>query len=292
MCNNGPGWPPRRAGATVGDVTAIGAMWAWDNPVPADQDARGRAYAAAAPDVLAAFCATRGLDRVHLAAPWAADEGPVGEWFTRAAHAVAGTGAAVCALGGDPGWLDRPALAATWAATALRAGGPALEGVQLDVEPWALPGWAQDPAAGARRLLGVLDGVRAALPTGAALGTDAPWWLTTIAAPDGAGSLLDAVLTRVDRVVVVAFADHAAGPDGIVELAGPAVEAARAADVPWSVGVETDTPQVAGGAQFTFFDEGADALEREAALVADAFAAPGCVCVEHHRAWRRLLGLD
>jgi len=268
-----------------------GSMWAWDNPVPAGQDARGRGYAPAAPDLLTGFAVAHGVGRVHLAAPWAADEGPVGTWFADASATLRDAGVAVDALGGDAGWLDDPALAATWAHAALRAGGPALDGVHLDVEPWTLPGWADDPAAGARRWLAVLDAVRDVLPDGVRLGADVPWWLTTVAAPQG-GALVGAVLDRVDRAVVVAFSDHAAGDDGIAALARPAVEAADAAGVAWAVGVETDTPQVAGGAQFTFYDEGAAVLAREAALVAQELGSPGCVCVEHHRAWRHLLGLD
>ena len=71
--------------------------------------------------------------------------------------------------------------------------------------------------------------------------------------------------------------------------------AASAAGLPFTVGVETDTAEVAGGAQFTFIDEGPTVLEQETALVADAFGTlPGYegVTVEHHRAWRSLLGLD
>ncbi|GEK17035.1 hypothetical protein [Cellulomonas persica] len=269
--------------------TATQSMWAWDNPVPPSQDARGRGYAPAAPGPLAAFADEQGLTRVHLAAPWAADEGPVGAWFAEAAAALGARHLAVDALGGDPGWLDEPALAATWAGAALRSADGRLDGIQLDVEPWTLPGWRDDRDDGVRRWLAVLDATRAVVPSALTLGADAPWWLVNVPAPDEGGSVLDAVLRRVDRVVVVAFSDHADGDDGIVALARPSVETARAAGVPWTIGVETDTPDVAGGAQYTFHDEGAAVLEREADRVARAFGAPGCVCVEHHRAWRALL---
>ena len=183
-------------------------------------------------------------------------------------------------------------LAATWAGAALRTADGRLDGIQLDVEPWTLPGWRDDRDDGVRRWLAVLDATRAVVPNALTLGADAPWWLVNVPAPDEGGSVLDAVLRRVDRVVVVAFSDHADGDDGIVALARPSVETARAAGVPWTIGVETDTPDVAGGAQYTFHDEGAAVLEREADRVARAFGAPGCVCVEHHRAWRALLDLD
>lgn len=269
-------------------VSAITAMWLWDNSVDPSVDGRGTGYAFATPEQLVAFAAEHGLQTVHVSAPWASDEGPVATWMTDALVALDAAGVDAGVLGGDAPWLANPALAVQWM-TAATHDRPVTH-VQLDVEPWTLPAWQTDPAPGARAWLAVLDATRAAVDV--PLGADAPWWLTTVPAPDEPGTLLDAVLRRVERVVVVAFADHAEGADGIVALARPAVAAAQAAGVAWSVGVETDTPEVAGGAQFTFVDEGAAVLEREAALVASAFDAPGCVCVEHHRAWRRLLGLD
>ncbi|MEN0129116.1 MAG: hypothetical protein AAGC49_06720 [Brevundimonas sp.] len=256
------------------------AMWAWDNPVPASVDARGRGYAPAEPDRLVAFARAHGLTHVMLAAPWAADEGPVGEWFTAALRALDDAGIAASALGGDPGWLGSPALAVQWSRAARAAGATA---VHLDLEPWALPAWGSDRTGSISRWLAVLDAVRADL-AGAALGVDCPWWLA--AEP---GTVFDDAVARADRVVVVAFADHAAGSDGILALASPA---AHRCPVPFTIGVETDTPEVAGGPQFTFYDEGAAVLEREAALVTTAFAdLTGFegVAVEHHRAWRTLL---
>jgi hypothetical protein len=274
-------------------TSALTSMWAWDNPVPPEVDARGRGYAPAEPDALASFCVDRGLRRVFLGAPWAADEGPVGAWFGDACRAVAATGTHVGPLGGDPGWLTNPALAVQWAQTALRAAPSDL--VQLDVEPWTTPSWTTYRAQVVRRWLTLLRKVRAALPPGVALGVDTPWWLAHEPYGTAGRTLLDEVLDRVDRVAVVAFADHAHGPDGIITLAAPAVVAASAAGRPFTIGVETDTPEVAGGPQFTFYDEGPDVMEQETAEVEHAFGAlPGYegVTVEHHRAWRALLGLD
>ncbi|MDM7829826.1 hypothetical protein [Cellulomonas edaphi] len=262
---------------------SITAMWAWDNPVPASQDARGRGYAPAAPDELVAFTRAHDLTRVMLSAPWAADEGPVGQWFTAALRALDGAGVSAAALGGDPGWLTAPRLAVQWSRAARAAGATQ---IQLDVEPWALPAWQSDRDGAIRRWLAVLDAVRADAPE-CPVGIDCPWWLAS--EPWGHGTVLDAALERADRIVVVAFSDHAAGPDGIVALATPA---ARRSTVPFTIGVETDTPEVAGGARFTFYDEGPVVLEREAALVDAAFADTAGyegVAVEHHRAWRALL---
>lgn len=272
-------------------MSALTSMWAWDNPVARTLDARGRDYAPAEPADLVMFCQDRAIQRVFLSAPWAADEGPVGDWFGAATTALQTAGVAVGPLGGDPGWLGEPSLAVTWALTALRSG-PS-DSIQLDVEPWATPGWPANRDQLCTQWLTLLDGVLAALPAGVSLGVDTPWWLAHEAWEGG--TLLDAILERVGRVGVVAFSDHAQGPDGIVALAGPAVVAASSAGLPFTVGVETDTAEVAGGAQFTFIDEGPLVLEQETALVADAFGTlPGYegVTVEHHRTWRALLGLD
>ena len=161
--------------------------------------------------------------------------------------------------------------------------------MQLDVEPWTTPAWTSDRLRVLDQWIALLTLVRSSVP----IGVDVPWWLAH--EPYRDGTVLDAVLPLASRVAVVAFSDHARGPSGIVSLAGPAVVAASAAGLPFTVGVETDTADVAGGPQYTFASSGPEALEDEAAWVRDAFGAlPGYegVTVEHHRAWRRLLGLD
>lgn len=264
--------------------SALTSMWAWDNPVLPVLDARGRGYEPASVSSLAAFCTSRGLARVFLAAPWAADEGPVGSWFAAACSSLRDASVQVDPLGGDPGWLAQPTLAVTWTQAALRSGGGT--GVQLDVEPWTTPAWTSTRAIVLGQWLGLLRLVGTLVP----IGVDVPWWLAH--EPYRDGTVLDAVLPLASRVAVVAFADHAQGPSGIVSLAGPAVVAASAAGLPFTVGVETDTADVAGGPQYTFATAGPAALETEARLVADAFGElPGYegVTVEHHRAWLRML---
>ncbi len=265
------------------------AMWVWDNPVDGAVDPRGTGYGPAEPAQLAAFVREHRLTTVHLSAPWASDEGPVAPWLTAAVDAVRAEGASVGVLGGDPPWLDQPQLAVQWmrAATHERA----VTHVQLNVEPWTLPAWETDRSGSVTRWLAMLDAVRAELPAGVGLGVDVPYWLAW--EPWGDGTVADAAMARADRVEVVAFVDHAHGPDGILALSADAVAAAVDAGLPFTVGVETDTPQVAGGAQWTFGDDGVEALDRETALVADALAGtPGYegVAVQHYRTWRTLLG--
>ena len=279
---------PTATGATPPDRPALTAMWVWDISVDRALDARGTGYAPADPATLAAFVRDHGLTTVHVSAPWAADEGPVAGWLTDAVAAVRTEGARVGVLGGDPPWLDQPALAVQWMHAATN--GRTVDHVQLNVEPWTQPAWFTDRTGSVARWLALLDVVRAELPPGVGLGVDVPYWLAW--EPWGSGTVADAAMARADRVEVVAFVDHAHGDDGILALSADAVSVAVAAGLPFTVGVETDTPQVAGGAQWTFGDDGVEALVTETALVDAAFAGtPGYegVAVQHYRTWRTLL---
>ena len=271
--------------------TAFRSMWVWDNSLTTAQDNRGTGYAAAAPQTIADFAREHSLNRVHVAAPWVSDEGPIAAWMDETTTALHDAGFEVGVLGGDAGWLDDPSLAVTWTLDAIST--RPVDYVALSLEPWTLPSWTTDQAGTVARWEATMDAVKAALPAGVRLALDAPYWLATTPAPDG-GTLFDAVLERADSLAIVTFVDHADAFDGIIALSAPARAAAGAAGIPYTVGLETDTPEIAGGAPFTFYDDGADALVREAGLVQEALAGDPLfegVAVEHYRAWRSLLGL-
>ena len=265
---------------------AITGLWAWGNSVDPAVDNRGLGQPGMAPASLAAFAKKHHIDTVYLSVPWASNEGAIADWLSASVDALHAKGVKVAALGGDSAWLAQPQLAAQWLSDARAAAH--FDSVELDVEPWA-----GDPnpdfAVITPQLIGVVDAVRTAagsLP----VGIDLPWWLTERSA--GSGSVFDAVAQHVDSVAIVAFADHASGDDGIIALASAAAASARAAGVKYSIGVETDTPAVAGGAQFTFYDEGADALATETATAAAAFAGQTGftgISVEHLLSWKALL---
>lgn len=270
--------------------SAITTMWLWSNSVDPSVDPRGTGLASATPEQLTDFAVARGLHTVHVSAPWASDEGPVAAWLSDTVTSLDDAGIDVGVLGGDPGWIDAPQYAVQWM-TAATYGRP-VSHVRLDVEPWTLPAWQTDPEGVSQQWLDMLDSVGAAMPSGVDLSVDAPWWLTAIANPEGPGTLFDAVLQRVQQVGIVTFVDQAEGSYGIVALSQAAVDAAETAGVPYTIGLETETPQIAGGAQFTFYDEGAAALETEAAEAAGAFeqnAGFRGISVEHYASWRSLI---
>lgn len=262
--------------------SAITSAWAWGNSVDPLVDNRGLGQPGMAPAALALFATTRGLTHVNLSVPWAANEGAISTWVADCVAALHAEGITVSALGGDNGWLTDPTLAARWVSDALEAGD--FDSVQFDVEPWNTsvePDWATVTT----QYVAMIDAARAESGS-ATIGIDAPWWLTT--KTYGTMSVLDALLAATDTVAIVAFSDHALGTGGIVPLASDAVTAASAASVPFTIGVETDTPAIAGGAQYTFYDEGSSVLETETAKVRTAFATtPGYagVTVEHVLAW-------
>ncbi|MGV8966563.1 MAG: hypothetical protein ACOH2F_09800 [Cellulomonas sp.] len=286
--------PTRRARQhTPTSRSAITAMWAWDNAVSPRDDVAGRGYAPASPDRLAAFARAGELREVYVAAPSAGHGDAIADAFGETCRALRAAGVELSALGGEPAWLDDPSLVDRWFADALRSG--SFDRVQVALEPWGAPRWSADPVGTLGAFLAVLDRARAAAdPT--AVDVAVPWWFAHEPFTDRepGTTMLDAVLARVDRVSILAFADRAAGPDGILALTARAVRAAVTADREFTIGVETCTPELAGGAQYTFFDEGPVALLRESAVVRarlmDVRGYRG-VAVADHRSWRGLLGV-
>ena len=268
------------------DASAITGTWAWGNSVDPAVDERGRGQADLAPAEIASFARQHHLRRVFCNAPWATHTGAMAGWFSASVDGLTAEGVRVSALGGDRPWFRDPRLAAQWIRDArATAGFPA---VQLNVEPWAGKTEPMEPKKLTEGFLRLLDSARSA--SGALqLGLDLPWWLARM--PYQAGTAFDRLVAEIDTVAIVAFSDHAGGEEGIVELATPAVRAAVASGTPFSIGVETDTPDVAGGAQYTFFDEGRAVLEAETVKVRRAFGAlPGYegITVEHLLAWKVL----
>jgi hypothetical protein len=268
--------------------SAITSMWAWGNAVPASVDYRGRGEVEFAPAAVARFASDRRLGSVRLSVPWAADEGAaISSSLRDTVDALHADGIVVSALGGDDGWVDDPALVDEWMTAAHNV--TAFDAVQLDVEPWTDPHWTTDTAAVGRFIAMAARAQLSAHGLGMTLGVDVPWWLAD--KRYGSSTILEALLPHLDSLSIVTFVDHAAGDDGIVALSAQAASQAAAAAKPFTIGVETDTPEVAGGAQYTFNDGGSAVLESAAATVRIAYGSTpgyGGVTVEHYLSWLRL----
>ena len=238
------------------------------------------------PDALVAFARERGLTRVMLAAPWAADEGPVGDWFTAAVARTHGRpGSRWPRWVATPGGSGTPRLAVQWSRAARAAGATA---IQLDVEPWALPAWQSRP--GRARCGG---GSRCSTPCALDL------------ARARAGHRLP-VVARLHEPTATApcWTPSCRARTASASSRSPTTPPGRTASSPWprpprsragcrSRSGSRRTPRRSPAERSSRSTTRAPhALEREAALVRDAFAdVPGYegVSVEHHRAWRSLL---
>jgi hypothetical protein len=270
-------------------ASALTSMWAWGNSVPRTADARGLGEAAFVPQTIAAFSATKNLKNVRLSVPWASDQGAaVSSWVSSSVAALQAGGQTVSALGGDTGWVSNPALVSQWIAAAHSVA--PFTSVQLDVEPWTSDAnWTTDPAAIASYVAMVTQAEATAHSFGMTLGIDAPWWLSTT--PYLSGTALSALLAHVDTVSIIAFSDHAGSTDGIIAQAWPAVVQANAALTPFTIGVQTSPDSVSGGAQYTFADKGAAALETESNKVRAAYSPSADysgITVEEYLSWSTL----
>lgn len=271
--------------------SALTSMWAWGNPVSAADDARGQGQAAFSASTISSYAGSRNLKNVRLSVPWAADQGTaIRGWLSESVTALHAKGSSVYALGGDTAWVANPALVSQWITAAHNAA--AFDGVQLDVEPWTSDsGWTTNPTSIARYVAMVKKAQATAHTLGLTLNIDAPWWLSTT--PYLSGTVLSAILPSVDSVSIVAFSDHAGDTDGVIAQAWPAVVQANASLTPFTIGVQTSSDDVSGGAQYTFADKGSASLEAESSKVRAAYTtSPGYsgVTVEEYLSWISLKG--
>lgn len=204
------------------------ATWVWDEPAPAE---------------LASWCARKAVAELFVAVPTGLAGSPRLRWLRELRAALPPT-VRTPLLGGDPCWVDEPDEARRWWAAATGVGGAGA--VHLDLEPWAHPGWdgPRRPEL-VRTYLALLEELAG---QGVRLEVDLAHHLHEVRT--AAGERLDeAVLRVVDAVTLLAYRRRIHGPDGILDLAGPTLEAALAAQRPVRLAVECrylgDEPQLA-----------------------------------------------
>jgi hypothetical protein len=143
-------------------------------------------------------------------------------------------------------------------------------GVHVDIEPWTTGAWQADRAGVVSRYLTTLDAlVSAAAP--APVEADLPFWFHEV--PVGCSTLDREAIRRVAGVSVMAYRDTAAGEDGTIALATPAVTAATELGRYARVGQETNDLGDGPFAQKqTFHGQTRSGLEEQVAQVGSAFA--------------------
>lgn len=250
---------------TTGAASVVRSTWVWDRPDPVE---------------LTTFTADRGVTRLYVHTPPVIGAADLAWLQALSAHAAA-AGQDLWALGGDPTWVDRHGDALAWQRAALATG--LFTGSHVDVEPYALDGWADERTRrslvdGHVSLMSKLQG-DSALP----LQADLPFWAHEVSARKGTWA--DGVLARVDGVTAMSYRDSAAG---ILDVGAVLLERGAVAGKPVQLAAETvplpDCPYC------TFAEEGSAALDAALAEVdATAGAASPAyagISVHDYAHWR------
>ena len=234
--------------------TSTRALWVWDVSTPA---------------ATVELAAANGIVSLFVAVPPWLPESPLLPRLQELSQRARAAGIRVDALGGDPGWLHSLRwVVADWLRPAMGTG--LFTGVHVDLEPYTTPDWRTDRAGVVHRCLDTLSVlVEAAKP--AQVEADIPFWFHEV--PAGRSTLDREVITRAAGVSVMAYRNTAAGADGTIALATPALMAATELGKPARVGQETtrlgsDPAQ----ARQTFHGWTRSSMEAELAEVDAAFS--------------------
>lgn len=201
------------------------ALWVWDTSTPA---------------ATVDLAVSTGIDQLFVAVPpnvTTSSQLPNLRTLSERARAA---GIRVDALGGDPGWVDNPSWVVTYWLKPAKATG-LFTGIHVDVEPYTTPAWTTSQATVVAKYLTLLDSLRANAGS-AAIEADIPFWFNGIPAKTSAGaasSLDREIMRRTAGVTVMAYRNTAAGPDGTLAIAAPALTAGAALGKPVRIGQET-----------------------------------------------------
>ncbi len=155
------------------------------------------------PDAMLATCRVQGCSRVLIQMPSQSDDAAIWIDYARLLMTVQEAGVAAFALDGYPEAIQEPDRLADKIQRLLALVKPGgLSGVQLDIEPYLLPGFLKDEAQ-LRRYIGTIDTLKEVIGGRVRLSMVIPFWL---ASPTLAGRpLAYAVMDRVDEVAVMSY---------------------------------------------------------------------------------------
>jgi hypothetical protein len=152
---------------------------------------------------LLATCRVQGCSRMLIQMPSPNDEEALWRDYARLLALVQEAGIDALALDGYPEAIHEPHLLADKVRRLLQLVRPgALSGIQLDIEPYLLPGFLEDDTQ-LRRYLGAIELVKDAIQGRAKLSVAIPFWLATPTV--GGRPLAFAVMDRADEVAVMSY---------------------------------------------------------------------------------------
>jgi hypothetical protein len=216
------------------------------------------------------------------------------------AHA---NGIKVYALDGDPSWAltsnHETALGRIREVLDFNRTHPAarFDGIQHDIEPYALPEWKTDQEGTALQFLQLLKDSRKLLSrSGLSFTVTVPFWYDEgdmpVMVDDGTGPkpLSGHILDIADAVAVMDYRDSAGGTrddrDGQIDHGKQEVAYAGSAGKLAILGAETNKPDGSGiPDSITYFDEGRAYMNAELQKVSDYFAGEpgfGGIAIHHY----------
>jgi len=155
------------------------------------------------PEAMLATCRSQGCSRVLIQMPSQSDEETLWRGYAQLLRVVRDSGIEALALDGYPEAIQEPHVLADKIRRLLDLVEPAvLFGVQLDIEPYLLPGFLEDEAQ-LRRYVETIEILKGAVDGRSRLSMVMPFWLTgpTI----GGRPLAYAVMDRADEVAVMSY---------------------------------------------------------------------------------------
>ncbi|ULA60781.1 MAG: hypothetical protein LZF60_270107 [Nitrospira sp.] len=148
-------------------------------------------------------CRKQACSRMLIQMPSLNDDEAIWRDYGRLLGLVQEAGIDALALDGYPEAIQEPHLLADKVQRLLQLVRPgALSGIQLDIEPYLLPGFLDDDAQ-LRRYLGTIETVHEAIHGRARLSMVIPFWLATPTV--GGRPLAYAVMDRADEVAVMSY---------------------------------------------------------------------------------------
>lgn len=154
-------------------------------------------------------------------------------WIRQLHRAAARRQIALDALCGDPSWAIDPEPARAWAQEV--ASTHAFSRLHLDIEPHALPMWAE---ASADLTTGIVTAITAAAAADLPVDVDIPAWYWTVKTLDG--QTADVAITQAaDGITLMSYQDTS---DKIVDISLRQMRTALAAGKPVTIGVNLAQP--------------------------------------------------
>lgn len=186
------------------------------------------------PDVVVGTCRAQGCSRVLIQVPSQSDDEGLWREYVHLMGKVRSAGIEPWALDGDPEAIQEPQRLADKVRRLLHlATSGLLAGIQLDLEPYLVPGFLQDEAQ-LRRYLSTIETVKEAMQGRARLSMVMPFWLATPTV--GGRPLAYAVMDLADEVAVMSYRTDL---DEVQDIADDILRYGSVSGIPVWLAVET-----------------------------------------------------